>query len=77
MTLPMGDIEDEEQAAMDREWQKKRKEEFERHIDDNHDGKVTVKELLVSFELAGRSPEELMLSPSRWRRRLRRLLRPR
>lgn len=47
ITLPLGDAEDEEQKKADKEWQEERRKEFNEQIDSNHDGIVTLEELLV------------------------------
>ena len=47
ITLPLGDAEDDEQKKADKLWQEERRKEFNNQIDSNHDGKVTLEELLV------------------------------
>lgn len=45
--LPPGEVEGEEFQAMDRNWQKERREEFRKSMDLDHDGKVVKDELKV------------------------------
>ncbi|XP_045163180.2 45 kDa calcium-binding protein-like isoform X1 [Mercenaria mercenaria] len=45
VSLPLGDVDDEEQRRLDKEWQKERGEEFRNQIDFDHNGKVTIGEL--------------------------------
>lgn len=45
VSLPLGDVEDEEQKQLDKQWQQERQEEFRNQIDFDHNGKVTVDEL--------------------------------
>ena len=48
VSLPLGDVDDEEQRRLDEEWQKERGEEFRNQIDFDHNGEVTIGELKVS-----------------------------
>ncbi|WAR15391.1 CAB45-like protein, partial [Mya arenaria] len=50
VTLPLGDIDDEEQKKLDNSWKKQRSVEFRNQIDADHDGKATDKELLMYID---------------------------
>lgn len=45
VTLPLGEVDDEEQEKLDKEWQAERSKEFRTQIDKDGDGKVTKLEL--------------------------------
>ena len=49
VTLPLGEVDDEEQEKLDKEWQAERRKEFRTQIDKDGDGKVTKLELKVKF----------------------------
>ena len=48
ITLPLGDVDDEEQEKLDKEWQEERRKEFREQIDKDNNGKITKDELKVS-----------------------------
>ena len=47
VSLPLGEINDEERKNLDKEWKNERETEFRNSIDRNQDGKVTKEELKV------------------------------